>query len=87
MDFEVSIDSAKAFLYAVPVMLLIRAPQGRQEFRNRLLDGLGERGSGTLPQHRGQRIAILSWMRQLDNILLKRAWRSLSREVKARTPQ
>ena len=36
-DFEASIASATAFLYAASIMLLVRRTQGQHEFRNRLL--------------------------------------------------
>lgn len=44
-------------------------------------DGLGEQGSCTLPQHLGQRIAKLSRLSQLDDIILNHGvsllrWRS-----------
>jgi hypothetical protein len=54
---------------------------GFEKTRDLGFDGLGEQGSGALPQHLGQRIAKLSWLSQLDDIILKHGvsllrWRS-----------
>jgi len=54
-----------------------------EKTRNLCFNGLGEQGSCALPQHLGQRIAKLSWLSQLDDIIP--AYRSFDGEVDAWT--